>query len=146
GEPPHPRGGRRRRAAGTWSARTHRRRERVQGRLLAPARGGCGGKRLRRCRSARRRRTQRDGGMTVSRLSLTVLLVASLCSGSCASPEPSRTYHFVFDQLVLGVAEPDGEEMVSDGLDLDGSDGPVSLPDGAPNPCSSHGDDPDYVS
>ncbi|MCA9534638.1 MAG: hypothetical protein KC593_13195 [Myxococcales bacterium] len=84
--------------------------------------------------------------MNVSRLSLTVLLVASLCSGSCASPEPSRTYHFVFDQLVLGVAEPDGEEMVSDGLDLDGSDGPVSLPDGAPNPCSSHGDDPDYVS
>ena len=88
--------------------------------------------------------------MSVSKLPPVALLVglsvASLCSGSCASPDTSRTYHFVFDQLVLGLADRSGEVVVSDGFDLDGSDGPVSLPGGAPNPCSSHGADADYVS
>lgn len=82
----------------------------------------------------------------MSRLAGLAVSIALLCSGSCTTPEPSRTYRFVFDQMIFGVADDDGEETIADGLDLDDSDGPVQLPGGAPNPCSQNGDDPDYIS
>lgn len=84
--------------------------------------------------------------MTILRSSGLACVVALLCSASCTAPESSRTYRFVFDQMVLGVAEVDGDEIISDGLDLDDSVGPVLLADGSPNPCSVPVADPDYVS